>query len=97
MELFTQKIIIRKFYKKLKNGQILSFYLIWYGIDRLIIETLRADSLMVGSIKIAQVISFIFIISGIVILCKIQKKYKKEANNLYKDDNIKIETKVSKK
>ena len=51
----------------LKNGQVLSFYLIWYGIIRFIIEIFRTDSLMLGSLKMAQVISIFMIIIGIII------------------------------
>lgn len=74
-------ILIRKYYKKLKLGTISSIYLIWYGLIRLIIEYYRSDSLMIGSLKQAQIISIIFIISGIYILYKSLKSnkiYKKE-------------------
>ena len=53
--------------KKIKLGQIFSLYLIWYGIIRFFIESLRTDSLMLGSLKMAQVISIAMIIIGIVI------------------------------
>ena len=29
----------------------------WYGIGRLFIESLRTDSLMIGSLKVAQLVS----------------------------------------
>lgn len=80
-------IVIRKYVKKLKVGQITSFYLIWYGIERLIIEGFRSDSLMLGPIKIAQLISLIFIIIGITYLIKIYYNSKKN-NNLYNEINI---------
>ena len=49
-------------------GLLTSFYFIWYGIGRFLIESLRTDSLMILNIKIAQVISILFIIIGISIL-----------------------------
>ena len=49
-------LIIRRL-KIIKNGQITSFYLIWYGIGRFLIETLRTDSLMLNTLKQAQIIS----------------------------------------
>lgn len=64
---FLFMIIIRN-YKKTLISNITSFYLIWYGIGRLYIESLRTDSLMLGNIKIAQLISVIGIIAGIIIL-----------------------------
>ena len=56
-------LIIRK-NKNIKNGMLVSFYLIWYSIVRFFIESMRTDSLMLGSLKMAQVISIILIIFG---------------------------------
>lgn len=63
---FIIMLIIRRT-KKLKTTQLTAFYLIWYGIIRFIIETMRTDSLMLGPIKMAQLVSIIFIVSGIII------------------------------
>lgn len=63
---FLAMLIIRK-YKYLKRGQLTGFYLFWYGLGRLLIESLRTDSLMLGPIKIAQVVSIVFIITGSVL------------------------------
>ena len=43
--------------KKLKVGYLTGFYLIWYSIGRCFIEYFRSDSLMLGKIKVAQLIS----------------------------------------
>lgn len=59
-------LVIRK-WKKLNVGTLSSFYLIWYGIGRFMIEGLRTDSLMFFGIKQAQIVSIIFVISGIVL------------------------------
>ena len=77
-------LIIRRL-KIIKNGQITSFYLIWYGIGRFLIETLRTDSLMLNTLKQAQIISIIMIIIGAVlfIISVKQEKYNKE--NQYKN------------
>ena len=73
---FIILIFLRK-YKKLKLTNLTSFYLIYYGLIRLVIEPLRTDSLMIGPIKVAILISVLFIISGVVLLIKSknQKKY----------------------
>ena len=78
---FIVLILIRKLYKNLKRGLLTSIYLIWYGITRIIIEYYRSDSLMLGNIKIAQIISLLFIISGIIVLISSIKKKKH-----YKED-----------
>lgn len=61
---FVALLLIRR-YKGLKIGQLTGTYFIWYGLGRFLIESMRSDSLMLGSIKIAQVVSLIFVIIGI--------------------------------
>lgn len=77
---FIILLIIRKT-KKIKTGNILSIYLVWYGIIRFFIESLRTDSLMLGSIKMAQLVSIIMIITGIIIflITRIKNPYYKES------------------
>jgi len=83
---FIGFIILLLFRKKkdLKVGQLTGMYFIWYGIERLIIESFRADSLLLGQIKIAQVVSLIFIGIGIFFYRKNNKKdikYREEKFN----------------
>lgn len=54
--------------KTKKEGIVTSFYLIHYGIGRCMIESLRQDSLMLGNIRIAQLVSIVMIVVGIYIL-----------------------------
>lgn len=63
-----------------KKGYITSMYLIWYGIGRFIIEHLRTDSLMLNTLKQAQIISIVMILLGIILIIKNknQEKYYKE-------------------
>lgn len=64
-------ILLRIIQKNRKfEGQIVSLYLILYGIVRFIIEGIRSDSLMMFSFKISQIISIIFIIFGIYFISK---------------------------
>ncbi len=58
-------LIIRRL-PKIKQGMIISFYLIWYGVLRYFIESLRMDSLMIGNIKMAQIVSLLFVILGVI-------------------------------
>lgn len=70
--------------EKIRVGQLLGTYLIWYGIERLIVESFRSDSLMLGTVKVAQLVSLLFIIVGIYFLFKNIKsnKYYKEERGL---------------
>ena len=67
-------LIIFSRLKKLKNGMIISIYLIWYSLVRYFIESMRTDSLMFFNIKMAQLISIILIIIGIIIFIFSYKK-----------------------
>ena len=70
-------LIVRK-NKKIKNGMIVSLYLIWYSSIRIFIESMRTDSLMLGNLRMAQVISIVLIIFGIALFIYSSKK-----NNYY--------------
>lgn len=85
---FLAMLIIRR-YKYLRLGQLTGFYLFWYGFGRLLIEELRTDSLMLGPIKIAQLVSIIFMISGIVLFLYNIIKSKPGNKRLYAEDPIK--------
>ena len=78
---FIALVIIRK-KAKIKTGDLTGIYLIWYGIIRLIIESFRSDSLMLGPLKMAQIVSIIGIIMGIYLIVKSRK------NKLYSKDKL---------
>ncbi len=52
----------RKYASKLYDGDILSLYLIWYPLGRLLIESLRPDAWTLGGIPTAQIVSIILIL-----------------------------------
>lgn len=68
-----------------KVTNITSFYLVWYGIGRFFIESSRTDSLMLQGFKMAQLVSIIMIIIGIVLFIRSSMKTKYE--DLYSDIN----------
>ena len=78
---FIIMLLVRKI-KSIKTGTITSIYLIWYGLVRVIIESLRTDSLMLGNLKVAQLVSILFVISGIILLFSIKK------NKRYIEDKL---------
>ena len=69
-------LIILRAKKKIQEGELTGTYLIWYGIERIIIESFRSDSLMIGNLKIAQIISLLAILSGIYIIINTRKNGK---------------------
>ena len=85
---FLAMIIIR-FGKYLKRGNLTAFYLVWYGVLRFLVEGLRTDSLMLGSLKMAQIVSLSFVLIGIIIFL-INLKKSKGDENLYRKDPNKV-------
>jgi phosphatidylglycerol:prolipoprotein diacylglycerol transferase len=81
-------IFRRRYYRKI--GQTTAFYMIWYGIGRFFIESMRTDSLMLGNFKIAQIVSIILVVIGIILM--IYKNQGSKLVNRYNDleniDNI---------
>ena len=85
---FIGMLIVRRL-KNTKVGTITSIYLIWYGIGRFFIEASRQDSLMLGSFRVARLVSIGMIVTGIYIFVK--QKVKPKEGNLYNElgmDNI---------
>ena len=60
-------LVMRKL-KFIKEGQITGIYLVWYSAGRFVIESLRQDSLMIGNFKVAQIVSLILGITGLVLI-----------------------------
>ena len=60
--------------KHTKVGQVAALYFMWYGVLRFFIESLRQDSLMLGTFKMAQIVSILYVIIGILIFIKTRKK-----------------------
>ncbi|MGM9926281.1 MAG: prolipoprotein diacylglyceryl transferase [Bacillus sp. (in: firmicutes)] len=52
----------------LRRGELFLTYVIWYSIGRFFIEGLRTDSLMVGDLRMAQVISIVLFAGAIGML-----------------------------
>ncbi len=62
-------------YPSSKDGTFVFLYLVFYSLGRLWIEGLRTDSLMFGSLRVAQLISLAAIVLGIVGLSKLYGKH----------------------
>ena len=59
--------------KHTKVGHVTALYLIWYGVLRFFIESLRQDSLMLGDFKMAQIVSIVLVISGVIMFIRLRK------------------------
>ena len=75
---FIVLLIIRKYVKK--PGFLTSVYLMWYGMGRFFIESLRTDSLMLLNLKAAQLVSIIMVLIGLIMFILILTK------NIFKEE-----------
>ena len=83
---FIALMIVRRM-KYVKVGQLSGLYLMWYGILRFFIEASRTDSLIFFGFKMAQIVSIIMFIIGVVLFVMGLKKSKYE--DLYDEAKVK--------
>lgn len=76
-------ILIFRSLKYTHVGQSAGLYFVWYSIGRFIIESMRLDSLMVGNLRVAQIVSGILFVVGLVMILAQARKPKLE--ELYND------------
>lgn len=68
--------------RKKADGEVFLLYLSLYSVGRFFIEGMRTDSLMYGSIRVAQLISIITIIISIIIFIVIRKRHSLHDNGI---------------
>lgn len=59
-------LLLRK--ANLRRGELFFTYLTWYSIGRFFVEGLRTDSLMLGPLRIAQVVSIVLMVASILVV-----------------------------
>lgn len=74
-------ILSKKWYKF--RGQLFASYIIWYGLGRAWIEGLRTDSLMLGAIRISQLIAILSVIGGVILLLVFRSREHSSPKNLF--------------
>lgn len=57
---------VYKKYGRKKRGDLAYAYLLWYGLVRFFVEGLRTDSLMIGPLRTAQLVSIVFMVAGLL-------------------------------
>ena len=65
-------IVNRKYQRY--HGQVFYLYLVWYGLERMIVEGLRTDSLYLPfqvfgmDIRVSQALSAVLVVVGVILL-----------------------------
>lgn len=69
------------------DGQMFLLYVAWYGFERSIVEGLRTDSLMLGNVRISQVLAIVLTVTSIILLLVIGSKVRRMGDDytFYKD------------
>lgn len=62
---FVLITFVYKRYGRRKRGDLAWAYFAWYGVVRFWIESMRTDALMAGNLRVAQLVSLVFVIVGI--------------------------------
>lgn len=80
LALFAKKI--RKF-----DGQIFLIYIGWYGLERAFVEGLRTDSLVIGNVRISQLLAILCVATSIILQAVFLSRVKRMGSDyrLYKD------------
>lgn len=67
------------FYTKRRrfDGELSLIYIGWYGLGRFFIEGLRTDSLLIGSIRVSQLVAILCVLASLVLLVSIHSKIKR--------------------
>jgi phosphatidylglycerol:prolipoprotein diacylglycerol transferase len=60
--------LARRFAGRLRTGDLLGVFFIWYGIVRFALETLRADNWTFFGIPTAQLLSVLFVVAGLALI-----------------------------
>ena len=77
-------LLLRLFLKHRRyDGQIILMYMTWYGFGRMFIEGLRTDSLMIGTLRVSQVLSAVIFLFGLITLIVMQIKIKSKHDDEY--------------
>ena len=65
--------------KRKVDGEMFVFYIGWNGFGRMLIEGLRTDSLMIGSIRVSQLLGGLMALAALAIFAVLRARLKKAA------------------
>lgn len=72
--------------KRKYDGQVFLMYTIWYGFGRFFIEGLRTDSLMLGNMRVSQLLAALLVTTSVIVMIIVQNKIRLNGDFvLYKD------------
>lgn len=88
-------LLIRNRKHLLLRAEATALYLIWYGLGRFFIEGMRTDSLYIGSLRVSQIVSILFILFGVALI--IYQRFYVYPKPQYYTDGMSYEKEFAKK
>lgn len=77
-------LVLSRYIEKRKfDGEVFLMYVGYYGLGRFFIEGLRTDSLMIGSLRVSQVLALLLFIGTVVFICIVRSKIKVNNDETY--------------
>ncbi len=65
------------------DGEVFLMYLAFYGAERFVVEGLRTDSLMIGALRVSQLLAAVLVIVSVVVIFVIRGKIKNNHDENY--------------
>lgn len=65
------------------DGELALIYLGWYGLGRFFIEGLRTDSLLIGTLRVSQLLALICFFAALIIFLLIHSRIRREGDPTY--------------
>lgn len=87
---FAVLMVLRKHTRM--HGEMAAWYMILYGTERALVEGLRTDSLMWGSVRVSQMLSIVLVLAGIVFLIVRRSQYRSKLE----EESVEEESSISK-
>ena len=80
-------VLLHLYSKRRKfDGELFLMYIGWYGLGRMLIEGLRTDSLMVGHLRISQLVAGICVVISIASIFAMRHKIKMDGEYVFYKD-----------
>lgn len=77
-------VLLNLYYKRRKfDGEVFLLYSIWYGFGRFIIEGLRTDSLMLGMLRVSQLLAAVIVVVAFIIWVKVRLNIRRDPHVRY--------------
>lgn len=65
------------------DGEVFLMYLAYYGVERAIVEGLRTDSLMVGTVRVSQLLAILLVLASVILWCILRSRIRNSHDENY--------------